>query len=59
MTQTTGHQSTSHPRVPVRQWMLSLPIRLRLLLVALPLPVTPVSQVVHRAITRFLQSSPG
>ena len=44
----------SLPRVPVRQWVLSLPIPLRLLLAAQPKLVTPVLQVVHRAITRFL-----
>jgi len=37
------------PRVPVRQWVLSLPIPLRLLLAAQPKLVTPVLQVVHRA----------
>ena len=42
------------PHVPVRQWVLSLPIPLRLLLAAQPKLVTPVLQVVHRAITRFL-----
>ena len=41
-------------RVPVRQWALSLPIPLRLLLAALPELVTPVLQVVHRVITRHL-----
>ena len=40
--------------VPVRQWVLSLPIPLRLLRAAQPKRVTPVLQVVHRAITRFL-----
>jgi len=35
------------PRVPVRQWVLSLPIPLRLLLAAQPKLVTPVLQVVH------------
>ena len=45
--------------VPVRQWVLSLPIPLRLLLAAQPLLVTPVLQVVHRAITRFLLDQAG
>ena len=40
--------------VPIRQWVLSLPISLRLLLAAQPRLVTPALQVVHRAITRFL-----
>jgi hypothetical protein len=38
--------------VPVRQWVLSLPIPLRLLLAAQPKLVTPVLQVVQRVITR-------
>jgi len=47
------------PRVPVRQWVLSLPIPLRLLLAAQPKLVTPVLQVVHRMITRFLLDQAG
>ena len=42
------------PNVPVRQWVLALPIPLRLLLAAQPKLVTPVLQVVHRVITRHL-----
>jgi len=38
--------------MPVRQWVLSLPIPLRLLLAAKPKLVTPVLKVVHRVITR-------
>ena len=38
------------PHVPVRQWVLSLPIPLRLLLAAQPQLLTPVLQVVHRAV---------
>ena len=49
----------SLPRVPVRQWVLSLPIPLRLLLAAQPKRVTPVLQVVHRAITCFLLDQAG
>ena len=49
----------SLPHVPVRQWVLSLPIPLRLLLAAQPLLVTPVLQVVHRAIARFLLQQAG
>ena len=45
--------------MPVRQWVLSLPIPLRLLLAAQPLLVTPVLQVVHRAIARFLLDQAG
>jgi hypothetical protein len=40
------------PHVPVRQWVLSLPIALRLLLAARPELVTPVLQVVQRVVTR-------
>ena len=36
-----------HPHVPVRQWVLSLPIPLRLRLAAKPKLVTPVQQVVN------------
>ena len=47
------------PHVPVRQWVLSLPIPLRLLLAAQPKLVTPVLQVVHRVITCFLLQQAG
>ena len=42
------------PRMPVRQWVLSLPISLRVLLAARPELVTPVLQVVQRVLTRHL-----
>ncbi len=42
------------PHVPVRQWVLSLPIALRLLMAAQPESVTPVLQAMQRAITRHL-----
>ena len=53
MAQTAAHL-VDHviPHVPVRQWVLSLPIPLRLLLAAQPKLMTPVLQVVHRVITR-------
>ena len=53
MAQTAAHL-VDHviPPVPVRQWVLSLPIPLRLLLASQPMLVTPVLQVVHRVITR-------
>jgi hypothetical protein len=38
------------PAVPVRQWVLSLPIALRVLLVAQPNLVTTVLQVVQRKV---------
>jgi ribosomal protein S27E len=60
MSQTAAHL-LGHviPHVPVRQWVLSLPIPLRLLPAAQPLLVTPVLQVVHRAITRLLLDQAG
>jgi putative lipoic acid-binding regulatory protein len=42
------------PSVPVRQWVLSLPIALRVLLAAQPNLVTTVLQVVQRKIMRHL-----
>jgi hypothetical protein len=55
MSQTAAHL-IDHviPHVPVRQWVLSLPIPLRVLLAAQPQLVTPVLQVVQRVITRHL-----
>ncbi|MCC6474112.1 MAG: transposase zinc-binding domain-containing protein [Burkholderiales bacterium] len=47
------------PRVPVRRWVLSFPIRLRLLLAAHPELLTPVLGIVHRVITGFLLSQWG
>jgi hypothetical protein len=60
MAQTAAHL-VDHviPHVPVRQWVLSLPIPLRLLLAAQPKLVTLVLQVVHRAITRHLLGQAG
>ncbi len=60
MAQTAAHL-IDHviPHVPVRQWVLSLPIPLRLLLAAQPKLVTPVLQVVHRVITRHLLGQAG
>ena len=60
MAQTAAHL-VDHviPHVPVRQWVLSLPIPLRLLLAAQPKLVTVVLQVVHRVITRHLLGQVG
>ena len=60
MAQTAAHL-VDHviPQVPVRQWVLSLPIPLRLLLAAQPKLVTPVLQVVHHVITRHLLGQAG
>ena len=55
MSQTAAHL-VDHviPHVPVRQWVLSLPIPLRLLLTAQPELGTPVLQVVQRMVTSHL-----
>jgi hypothetical protein len=60
MAQTAAHL-VDHviAHVPVRQWVLSLPIPLRLLLAAQPQLLTPVLQVVHRVLTRFLLEQAG
>ncbi len=42
------------PHMPVRQWVLSLPIPLRVLLAVQPELVTPVLQLVERIVTRHL-----
>jgi hypothetical protein len=56
MSQTAAHL-VDHviPHVPVRQWVLSLPIPLRVLLAAQPELVTPVLQVVQRVVTQHLR----
>ena len=60
MSQTAAHL-VDHviPHVPVRQWVLSLPIPLRVLLAAQPELVTPVLQVVQRVVTRYLLDHAG
>jgi len=60
MSQTAAHL-VDHviPYVPVRQWVLSLPIPLRLLLAAQPELVTPVLQVVQRVVARHLLDGVG
>ncbi|MBN8507362.1 MAG: transposase [Burkholderiales bacterium] len=60
MSQTAAHL-VDHviPHVPVRQWVLSLPIPLRVLLAAQPELVTPVLQVVQRVVTRHLLTAAG
>jgi hypothetical protein len=60
MAQTAAHL-VDHiiPRVPVRQWVLSLLIPLRYLLAAHPHLLTPVLQVIHRAISTFLIKQAG
>ena len=55
MLQTAAHLvDHAIPHVSVRQWVLSLPIALRLLLAAQPELVTTVLQVVQRVLTRHL-----
>ena len=60
MSQTAAHL-VDHviPHVPVRQWVLSLPIPLRVLLAAQPELVTSVLQVVQRVLTRHLLGAAG
>ncbi len=43
----------------MRQWDLSLPIPLRLLLAAQPELITPVLQVVQRVLSRYLLGQAG
>jgi hypothetical protein len=47
------------PRVPVRQFVLMLPIPLRLLLAARPGLIAPVLGVVHRLLARHLAALAG
>ena len=47
------------PQVPVRQWVLSFPIPLRFLLAAHPQLLSPVLQVINRAISTFLTKQAG
>jgi Putative transposase len=47
------------PKVPVRQWVLSLPIPLRLFLAAQPDLSTPVLQVVQRVLYRYIRGQVG
>ena len=41
-------------RVPVRQWVLSFPIPLRIVFAAHPELLTPVLRIIHQVIRRFL-----
>ena len=47
------------PRVPVRQWVVSFPIPLRVLFAAHPHLLAPVLQIVHRVISTFLIQQAG
>jgi len=60
MSQTAAHL-VDHviPHVPVRQWVLSLPIPMRVLLAVQPELVTPVLHVVQRVVMRHLLEAAG
>ena len=47
------------PRVPVRQWVLSFPIALRILFAARPELLSPLLQIIHRVIAGFLIKQSG
>jgi putative transposase len=47
------------PRVPVRQWVLSFPIPLRILFAAHPELLSPLLQCIHRVIATFLIKQTG
>ncbi|MEI6721851.1 MAG: transposase zinc-binding domain-containing protein [Betaproteobacteria bacterium] len=47
------------PRVPVRQWVLSFPIPLRILFAAHPELLAPVLRIIHRVIAGFLLKQAG
>ncbi len=47
------------PRVPVRQWVLSAPIPLRVLFAAYPELLTPVLRIIHRVIAGSLLKQAG
>ena len=47
------------PRVPVRQWVLSFPIPLRILFASHPELLTPVLRISHRVIAGHRLSKRG
>jgi len=47
------------PRVPVRQWVLSFPIPLRILFAAHPELLSPLLQIIHCVIATFLIKQSG
>jgi hypothetical protein len=47
------------PRVPVRQWVLSFRVPLRILFAAHPELLAPVLQIIHRVIASFLIKHAG
>ena len=60
MAQTAAHLvDCVIPRVPVRQWVLSFPIPLRILLAAHPQLLSPLLQCIHHVIATFLIKQSG
>lgn len=60
MAQTAAHLVEQViPRVPVRQWVISFPIPLRYLFASHPDLLSPVLQVVNRAVSTFLIKQAG
>jgi len=60
MVETAQHLiSAVIPHVPVRQWVLSLPILLRYLLAAQPQLLNPLLEIIHRAINSHLLKKAG
>ena len=60
MAQTAAHLADHViPNVPVRQWVISLPIPLRYLFAAHPHLLSPVLQVINRAISTFIIKQAG
>ena len=60
MAQTAAHL-VEHviPKVPVRQWVFSFPIPLRFLFASHPDLLSPVLQVINRAVSTFLTQQAG
>jgi hypothetical protein len=62
MAETAAHRVDKViPRVPVRQWVLSFPIRLRILFAAHPELLTPVLRIIlkTRAALRSMAGDPA
>ena len=60
MAETAAHLADNViPRQPVRQWVISFPIPLRILLASQPQLLSPVLQVIHRTISSFLIKQAG
>ena len=60
MAETAAHLDDNViPRQPVRQWVISFPTPLRILLASQPQLLSPVLQVIHRTISSFLIKQAG